>query len=173
MIGNQHYLMIYVRSEEWKKFETSLILVNQIKIDRQIICVNPVNIQLHGFCDASTKAYGMVLYLRSTNINKNVTCRIITSKSRVAPQKQITLARLELSGISLLAKFAKRISKRLGIPANDVYLWSDSLIALHWFKSEPAKLSVFVGNRIADIQVEAEKFNFSHVRTKSNPADFI
>ena len=61
----------------------------------------------------------------------------------------------------------------LGIKANDVYLWSNSLIALHWVKSEPAKLSVFVGNRVADIQVEAEKFNFSHVRTKRNPADFI
>ena len=129
--------------KEWKVFEKSLDFIN-------------------GFCDASMSAYGMVLYLRSTDIHGNVICKIITSKSRVAPQKQITLARLELCAIQLLAKFAKRVSLTLGIPAKDVYLWSDSLIALHWVKAEPARLSVFVGNRVAEIQEEADKFKFHH-----------
>ncbi|XP_070508892.1 uncharacterized protein [Chironomus tepperi] len=159
--------------EEWKVFEKSLSLINQIKIDRQIMCDSPINIQLHGFCDASISAYGMILYLRSTHIDGSVTCRIITSKSRVAPQKQKTLARLELCAIQLLAKFAKRISNTLQIPSKDVYLWSDSLIALHWVKAEPAKLSVFVGNRVAEIQEEADKFKLNHVRTQNNPADLI
>jgi len=159
--------------KEWRVFEKSLSLIDEIKIDRQIMCSNPVNVQLHGFCDASISAYGMVLYLRSTDIHGNVSCKIITSKSRVAPQKQITLARLELCAIQLLAKFAKRVSLTLGIPANDVYLWSDSLIALHWVKAEPAKLSVFVGNRVAEIQEESDKFKFHHVRTQNNPADLI
>ncbi|XP_070508924.1 uncharacterized protein [Chironomus tepperi] len=156
-----------------ESFEKSLSLINQIKIDRQIMCDSPINIQLHGFCDASISAYGMILYLRSTHIDGSVTCRIITSKSRVAPQKQKTLARLELCAIQLLAKFAKRISNTLQIPSKDVYLWSDSLIALHWVKAEPAKLSVFVGNRVAEIQEEADKFKLNHVRTQNNPADLI
>jgi hypothetical protein len=51
--------------------------------------------QLHVFCDASERAYGAVLYLRSTH-STGASVRIVCSKNRLAPLKKVTLPRLEL-----------------------------------------------------------------------------
>lgn len=159
--------------EEWDMFFESLASIVNINIQRQVICSDPVLVQLHGFCDASINAYGIVIYARTIDKFGNIACRIVTAKSRVAPTKQITLARLELCGLVLLSQFMRRVSKILEVPENNVYLWSDSLIVLHWIQAEPAKLSVFVGNRVADIQEQAKGFKFRHIRSNHNPADII
>jgi hypothetical protein len=53
--------------------------------------------ELHGFCDASEKAYAAVIYARvETNAENKVT--MLTAKTRVAPLKnKQTLTRLELN----------------------------------------------------------------------------
>jgi len=159
--------------EEWNEFYDSLSSISSIKIQRQITCIKPVAIQLHGFCDASISAYGIAIYARSVDTSGAIHCRLVTAKSRVAPSRQITLARLELCGLVLLATVMRRISKILNIVDSNVYLWSDSLIVLHWIQAEPARLSVFVGNRVAQIQEQANGFKFRHVRSNQNPADVI
>lgn len=159
--------------EEWNEFYDSLSSITSIKIQRQIMCNKPVAIQLHGFCDASISAYGIAIYARTVDEAGKIHCRLVTAKSRVAPTKQITLARLELCGLVLLASIMRRVSKILNVPDSNVYLWSDSLIVLHWIQAEPAKLSVFVGNRVAEIQEQANGFKFRHVRSNQNPADII
>ena len=54
-----------------------------------------LSIQLHGFSDASEKAYAATVYLRSTYRNSLPTCKLVVAKSRVAPLKQ---PELELCG---------------------------------------------------------------------------
>lgn len=61
-----------------------------------VVCVDPIDIQLHGFCDASMVGYGAALYLRSVDSKENVLTRLICAKSRVAPLKSLSLPRLEL-----------------------------------------------------------------------------
>jgi hypothetical protein len=79
--------------------------VNEITVERLVLAkVQPTEIELHGFCDSSEKAYRTCLYLRSVNLQGEVTTKLLCSKSRVAPIKKITLPSLELCGALLLAQ---------------------------------------------------------------------
>ncbi|GBM53571.1 hypothetical protein AVEN_60688-1, partial [Araneus ventricosus] len=50
----------------WKTFESELSFLKDIRLPRFLknVCSESVNVQLHGFCDASSKAYAAVIYIR-------------------------------------------------------------------------------------------------------------
>ena len=53
---------------QWIGMYLHLSQVNEITVDRLALTKGqPTEIQLHGFCDSSEKAYGACLYLRSVN----------------------------------------------------------------------------------------------------------
>ena len=62
-----------------------------------------VNIQLHGFSDASLRAYGCCVYLRIEHKSGIVKCNLVSAKSRVSPIKKQSIPRLELLAVNLLA----------------------------------------------------------------------
>lgn len=53
--------------------------------------------QLHHFSDASEYGYGTISYLKLESISKEVNIAFMVGKSRVAPVKQTTIHRLELT----------------------------------------------------------------------------
>ena len=55
--------------------------------------------QLHLFGDGSELGYGACAYLRLVDTERNVNCSLVLGKSRLAPLKQTTILRLELSGV--------------------------------------------------------------------------
>lgn len=59
--------------------------------------------RLSGFCDASSKAYVAVVYLRTTD-GEQAQVDFLASKTRVAPTSDMTIPRLELLSALLLAK---------------------------------------------------------------------
>ncbi|GFT32880.1 reverse transcriptase domain-containing protein [Trichonephila clavipes] len=63
---------------------------------------------LLGYADASESAYGAVVYMHSVKEDGTPTTKLISSKSRVAPIKFISIHRLELSVCLLLAQLVKR-----------------------------------------------------------------
>lgn len=80
---------------QWVKFRKGLSHLNRLAVPRHLFdgAENPNKIQIHGFCDASEKAYGAALYVRS-QISSNQYCvRLVWSKSRVAPLRKTTLPR--------------------------------------------------------------------------------
>jgi len=58
--------------QEWNQLLQNIPKLSQLKINRKVISSNAVNIQLHGFCDSSERAYVACLYMRSTDINKKL-----------------------------------------------------------------------------------------------------
>lgn len=46
--------------------------------------------ELHGFCDASEKAYAGVVYLRMTDSDRNCYSSIVMAKTKVAPIRKLT-----------------------------------------------------------------------------------
>ena len=159
---------------KWRDFQSRLEALKTLNIDRHVLIVNSVNIQLHGFCDASEEGYGAALYLRSCDFDGNVKISLLCSKSRVSPPKKQTIARLELCAAVLLSRLALKVTKILRCSINDIIFWSDSTIVLFWIASEPSRLTTFVGNRVAVIQEVLQLLInaiWKHVRTNFNPSD--
>ena len=89
-----------------------------------------VDIQLHGFTDASCAGYGGVVYIRYLHADTSVVISLVASKTRVAPLKQqsIPKLKLKLSGVLLLSRLLTSVAKDLNIDKAKLYAWSDSMI---------------------------------------------
>ena len=159
----------------WLALQNELELLDKLKIPRRISNDNTRSLQIHGFADASEKAFGACLYLRSISTDNIVTINLITSKSRVAPLKcKATLPRLELAAALLLAQLTCRIKKAMPFIADvETTLWSDSTIALSWIASSSHRWKTFVSNRVSQIQTLTQNCNWRHVRSENNPADLV
>ncbi|GFX81292.1 uncharacterized protein TNCV_1829291 [Trichonephila clavipes] len=128
---------------------------------------------LIGFCDASQRAYAAVFYLRTELVTGKVHVSMITSKTRVAPVKSITLPRLKLLAALLLSELYVVVleSLRKVIQIDKSFLFSDSQIVLDWLKSSPSRWKIFVANRISRIQKMTSEASWHQVKSQENPAD--
>ncbi|KAK4317024.1 hypothetical protein Pmani_011836 [Petrolisthes manimaculis] len=90
------------------------------------------NVKVHGFGDASEKGFGACVYLRVPMENNSYKVSLVTSKSRVAPIKTITLPRLELMGSLLCSRLVNFVKNTLSLDDNRVMCWTDSTIVLSW-----------------------------------------
>ncbi|XP_044574113.1 uncharacterized protein LOC123258307 [Drosophila ananassae] len=157
-------------ANNWLKWRADLDNLHKLQIPR-LVKSDKQRIELHGFSDASTKAYSAVVYSRVVNDDGTISVAILAAKTRVAPLKQQSLPRLELCGALLLSQLLQSI--KAGLMNNDVtiYAWSDSTIVLSWLSYLPAQLNTFVGNRTSEILETIPKHAWRHVDSKSNPAD--
>ncbi|XP_033361876.1 uncharacterized protein LOC117240109 [Bombus vosnesenskii] len=158
---------------EWERYYAQLPLLNNVRFPRKAIIESAMEIELHGFCDASEKAYGACIYLRTLNTNGRVWTQLLTAKSKVAPLKCQTIPRLELSGALLLTSLMSTIQQALSHKITRTIYWTDSTIVLHWLNTSPHTLKTFVANRVSEIQTKTSIRDWRHVPTDDNPADLI
>ncbi|XP_076477262.1 uncharacterized protein LOC143303108 [Bombus vancouverensis nearcticus] len=137
---------------EWIKYHTQLPLLNAARFPRKTIIESATKIELHGFCDASERAYGACVYVRTTDRKNNIWNRLLTARSKVAPLKSLSIPRLELSGALLLTSL---------------------ILRSYGDRSSPHTLKTFVANRVAEIQAKTNISDWRHVPTDDNPADLI
>jgi hypothetical protein len=128
-------------------------------------------IQLHGFADASIRAYGAVLYLRIEHPLSETSMSLITSKTKVVPIKPITIPRLELNSALLLSKLIHNTIQDLKIPNIKIFAWTDSTITLQWIRGHPQKWKTYVANRVSEIHELISPECWSYIPTDQNPAD--
>lgn len=160
-------------ADKWGKFQQELQIVENITIPRWINYKHDGHIELHGFCDASEKAYGAAIYIKTTQ-DGSTNVVLLTAKSKVAPIKmKKTLPKLELCAATLLANMVKKAITALEIPNLPVYTWTDSMITLAWIKGSPEKWKNFVSNRVAEIQQLTGSKCWQHVKSEDNPADLV
>ncbi|GFW36702.1 integrase catalytic domain-containing protein [Trichonephila clavipes] len=139
----------FKEEKEWRRFIDSLEAVNNISIDRCIVIHRAESIELYAFSDASEKAYGSSIYLKSISALGEVKVCLVTSKSRVSPLKQISIPRLELCGAVLAAKLMKKIHR------------------------ESRELKTFVANRVSKIHQLSSRDQWHHIASEQNPADVL
>lgn len=158
---------------KWLKFRQQISDIKSIHIPRHVLVKNPVNIQIHAFCDASETSYGCAIYLRSVDQNGEIKCSLLCAKSRVAPLKTVTIPRLELLGALLLSRLIAKCVKFLDIKLDSIYLYTDSQIVLQWLSCEPKTWQNFVANRVSEIQTLTNVENWHYINSAQNPADII
>ncbi|GFV10466.1 integrase catalytic domain-containing protein [Trichonephila clavipes] len=106
---------------QWRIFQEQLPLLTNIKIPRCILIPQAIDVQVHGFCDSSEKAYCAVIYIRSKDATQTVVSRLLTSKTCVSPVKPQSLPRLELCSALLLANLLQATLPTLILPISETF----------------------------------------------------
>ncbi len=159
---------------KWKRWLQSLRRAKYVMISRCLYAGVQEEVQscsLHGFGDASKGAYCAVLYmLIRTSIGSYA--RFITSKTRVAPNKNYTIPRLELLSGLILARLASAVKEALGtqLVLESVHLWLDSITAIYWIIGNK-EWKQFVQNRVDEILRLTSREMWHHCPGETNPAD--
>ncbi len=159
--------------DRWDTWIHDLPSVNSLAIPRRLSPSQSSTVfqSLHGFCDASSVAYGVAIYLRTVSESGSISTTLVIAKARVLPVKPITIPRAELLGAHLLAKMLSHTSLLLEIPPSQVFAWSDSEIVLYWLPKNPSQLVRFVANRVHAIRDLVPPSCWRHVKSGDNPAD--
>ena len=75
--------------EQWLKLTQDLKMVGVVQLNRHYVHGKSLSelqsVQIHGFADASERAYGAVVYLRVELTDGTVFTELVTSRTRVAP----------------------------------------------------------------------------------------
>ena len=159
--------------DTWLRWNSELQLLSRSYVPRYYFPkdVNILNVQLHGFCDASEDAYAGVVYLRGEDTYGNVHISLVLAKTKVSPIKRLTIPRLELCGAHLLSRLLYHVTKIYQLPIAKVYAWTDSTIVLNWLDGSPKRFKTYVGNRVSTIIDRVPSNCWNHVKGLDNPAD--
>lgn len=155
---------------KWSEFYRDLTAVNHLRIPRWIQTSRARSIELHGFADASELGYGAVIYVRCATTSE-VWCNLLTSRTKVAPVKTVTIPRLELCAAELLARLIHNVQTVCHLEYAPFYCYSDSTITLKWISHCPSELKMYVATRVKSIQTHVKSEKWSYVQSKLNPAD--
>ena len=163
--------------EQWKRWLDDLPKLHQIQVDR---CFKPKGfgevkeVQLHLFSDASRQGYAAVAYLRLKDVTNQVHCVFVMGKARLAPIREISIPRLELTAAAAAAaaaaavRLSKIIREELDMTIDRVCYWSDSTSVLKCINNESKRFHTFESNRLTVIPKPSE---WRYVNRDDNPAD--
>ena len=103
--------------QEWSSWKSELLQLKDVTIPRWFgtSVTSKSIVELHGFGDASPKAYGAAVYIRVIDNEGQVSSKLVMSKSRVAPIKEVSLPRLELLAAVVNARLLKFVVDTLQI----------------------------------------------------------
>ncbi|GFU62745.1 integrase catalytic domain-containing protein [Trichonephila clavipes] len=163
--------------ETWLIWCKELPLLDNLRIPRLVL--DSTNdevsdlIEIHIFCDASKLAYGAAAYVKVRKQNE-VLVNLITSKTRVAPLKAVTLPRLELLGALVAARLSSKVQEIVRKKkVCKVFHWTDSKIVLFWIKGSSKRWKQFVANRVQEISELTDPYSWFHYSGQDNPSDFL
>lgn len=125
--------------------------------------------ELHVFVDAGENAAAAVAYVvgRHSGIRETM---IVSSKTKVAPNKCISIPRMELQAAVIGIRLSMHVKEEHSICFEKCVFWTDSRNVLCWIRS-PKQFKVFVAHRISEIRESSKPLDWRYVPTKLNPAD--
>lgn len=162
------------QAKRWKRWLEDLQNLSSFSVSRSIKPAGFGGIksaQLHHFSDASNSGYGTVSYILLTNEKDQKCISFLMGKSRVAPLKQVTIPRMELTAAVIAVKMEKMLQQELQLQLDDSVFWTDSVTVLKYIENDAARYKTFVANRVSLIQEATNSSQWKYVNTADNPAD--
>ena len=160
---------------KWDRWIKDLAETKEIQIDRCLFDVGGEGVQkcyLHGFGDASKKAYCATVYFVYLGMDGKTHVRLVASKTRVSPLKELSIPRLELMSARILAQLMDtiRVALQSQLKIDGVKFWLDSKTALSRIQSK-GEWRQFVRHRVNEILKLTAKEDWAYCSTDENPAD--
>ena len=121
----------------WRLWLQDLPVLDNFTMDR---CVSPAGFgevksaTLHHFGDACQSGYGCISYLRLLNYSDEVHCTFFFAEASVAPLKQLTIPRMELTAATVAIRVDTQLRAELTIPLDDSQYWTDNIFVLGYIK---------------------------------------
>ena len=162
-------------SSQWNLWFNSLKELENISFDR---CLLPDDFidgvsELVIFCDASSKAYGAVGYIRTVNRFGRIHVGIIRSQSRLVPIKGLTIPRAELCGAVVAVQLAASIRAHMDIEFVKSTYFTDSKIVRAYIQNTTRRFRTFVANRVDEIRRLSNPDDWYYIESSKNPADVL
>ena len=162
--------------QKWTRWLRELTWVNDIRVDRCFLSQDQsyqnCTLELHTFSDACEYGYGVCSYMRIIHPEaEKVSVSLVMGKARVAPQKILTIPRLELQAATLAVRLGDFLVRELQFEDIDLYYWSDSETILGYISNEVKRFHTFVLNRVERIRESTTPEQWHYVSTSVNPAD--
>ena len=137
---------------KWDKWVQDLAETKEICINRCLYETGGGDVTecyLHGFGDASKKAYCAMVYFVYRTKDGKAHVRLVASKTRVAPLKELSIPRLELMSARILAQLMHTVKNALQsqVKLDGVRFWLDSKTALSWIQNK-GEWKQFVRHRV-------------------------
>ncbi|XP_015747609.1 PREDICTED: uncharacterized protein LOC107327381 [Acropora digitifera] len=92
-------------------------------------------------------------------------------KARLAPIREISIPRLELTAAVISVKLSHVIRDELDLTVNKVIYWTDSTSVLKCIKNETKRFHTFESNRLTIIHDGSTPQQWRYVNREDNPAD--
>ena len=159
----------------WDTWKKELPNIDQIRVPRCLLqnLSSVDKIELHGFGDASERAYGSVVYICAKDKVGSRISNLVMAKSWVAPVKRVSLPRLELLAAYITVKLLDYVIQALRIVVDALYGWSGSQITFALIRRPSAHWKVFVANRGQDIHQRVGPSQWGFCPGSQNPADLV
>ena len=125
-------------------------------------------LRLHFFTDALEEAICIVEYLQDEATLK---LTYVIGKCCVAPNRQMTIPKLELQAPVYGVRLRKQILNEHDVKIDKIFHWTDSSTVLRWLQAADKKQQVFVANRAAEILESSSMDLWRHVKGAEKPAD--
>ncbi|XP_052759175.1 uncharacterized protein LOC128202521 [Galleria mellonella] len=157
--------------KEWQLWLLELQKVSDFRLLRWLftdMCDKQADLELHIFCDASSKAYASVAYLRVKMSDGSWHVAFVLARAHVAPLKVMSIPRLELQAALLGARLAHTLKQHFDA---SITLWSDSMTVLSWLRSDSGRFKPFVAHRVSEISELTDVNHWRWVPSGLNAAD--
>lgn len=151
------------------KWLEELKYLKNVKVPRCLFVGEFTHVSIHTFTDASELSYATVIFVRVES-NHEVKVQLVQSKTRVSPEKRVTIPRLELLAANVGARLFNAVKTHFNVKEEDTYFWSDSTTVIAWIRRQE-NWGVFVSNRVNEIRSLTDPNRWHHIPGVMNPAD--
>ncbi|XP_066596279.1 uncharacterized protein [Prorops nasuta] len=131
----------------WEEYTSPLSGLKRLNIYRWLGTSSTIRGEIHGFSDASVRAYAAAIFLRVQREDGSFLVSLLIAKSKVSPVKTISVPKLELNGAALLVKLIRYLLTVPAFKELPIFAWTDSQIT------------------------ELPSATWRHVKSKENSAD--